>query len=328
MDLAPRETDPHEQAEWLTARERGTMFGFRLALGIMRLTGRTAARGLASMIALYYTLGSARVRRVLRDFHARARGERPGFWALYRHVRTFAHVVLDRFLLTEQNGDKFVITRDGNHHLTALHEAGAGALLMGAHHGSYEAMRLSAQQERFRINILGYFENARMVNELLQELNPTHSERVIALKPGDAKQMIRVKELLEQGELIAMAADRVGLNDKTIEVDFLGAPASFPTGPWILASVLRCPVYLTFGIYEAPNVYHLSCEPFVEQVKLPRQRRQEALRELVERYAARLEEKVRESPENWFNFYDFWAPRPKAARPAPALQSSQGSAAS
>ena len=35
-------------------------------------------------------------------------------------------------------------------------------------------------------------------------------------------------------------------------------------------------------------------------------RRDEALREYVQRYASLLEERVRRAPENWFNFYDFW----------------------
>lgn len=321
--IATEEEGPEEgRAEWLTTRERGTMLGFRAALLVLRLLGRRVTRGLAAMIAFYYTVFSRRVREVLREFHTRVTGETPGFWGVYRHVRTFAHVVLDRFLLSVRHEKLFEIERTGNHHLVELTESGRGALLMGSHVGSYDAMRLSAQQERFRVHILGYFENARMVNSLLEELNPGHAERVIALEPGNAKQMLKVKELIESGDVVAMAADRVGLNDKTIEVEFFGRKAAFPTGPWILASVLRCPVYLTFGLYSPPNRYHLFCEPFVERVVLPRKRRQEALRELVERYAARLEEFVRRSPNNWFNFYDYWA------LPEGEAQRSQGSATS
>lgn len=305
---ATEKEGPEEgQAEWLSTREKGTMLGFRMALLVLRVLGRTVTRGLASLIAFYYTLFAGRVREVLRDFHHRVTGETPGFWGVYRHIQTFTHVVLDRFLLTRRHEKLFVIERTGNEHLVELTESGQGALLMGSHMGSYDAMRLSAQQERFRVHILGYFENARMVNTLLEEMNPGQAEKVISLEPGNAKQMLKVKELIEEGDVVAMAADRVGINDKTIEVDFFGEKAAFPTGPWILASVLRCPVYLTFGLYEAPNRYHLFCEPFVEQVKLPRKRRQEALQELVERYAERLEVFARRSPNNWFNFYDYWA---------------------
>ena len=90
---------------------------------------------------------------------------------------------------------------------------------------------------------------------------------------------------------------------------FLGAPASFPTGPYLLAAALGCPVYLGFGLYHEPNRYALYCEPFAERVVLPRATRAEAVRDHVARYAARLEHFCRLAPYNWFNFYDFWSAR-------------------
>ncbi|MEL6187082.1 MAG: lipid A biosynthesis acyltransferase, partial [Myxococcota bacterium] len=82
--------------------------------------------------------------------------------------------------------------------------------------------------------------------------------------------------------------------------------ARFPTGPFMLASILQCPIYLTFGIFREPNLYQLSCEPFAERLSLPRRGRDDALREHVQRYARALEAKARSAPDNWFNFYDFW----------------------
>jgi len=96
------------------------------------------------------------------------------------------------------------------------------------------------------------------------------------------------------------------MNDKFVEVDFFGAPAAFSTGPFILAAVLKCPIYLVFGLYFEPNRYELFCEPFAERIELPRRNRQEALEAVVSRYAARLETYCRRAPNNWFNFFDFW----------------------
>jgi predicted LPLAT superfamily acyltransferase len=117
---------------------------------------------------------------------------------------------------------------------------------------------------------------------------------------------MRVSERLEQGEMVAILADRVGLNDKQVDVDFLGAKVAFPTGPFLLAAVLKCPVYLVFGLYFEPNRYELFCEPFAERLELPRAGRADALRAVVQRYAERLEHYARRAPDNWFNFHDFW----------------------
>jgi predicted LPLAT superfamily acyltransferase len=77
-----------------------------------------------------------------------------------------------------------------------------------------------------------------------------------------------------------------------------------------MAAALRCPVYLVFGLFHAPDHYELICEPFApEGLALPRAGRDEALRDVVARFAARVEHHARRAPDNWFNFYDFWAPR-------------------
>ncbi len=57
---------------------------------------------------------------------------------------------------------------------------------------------------------------------------------------------IRLQEMTDRGELIAIAADRtpVGTRDRTQPVKFLGEYAEFPEGPWILAHTLRCPVFM------------------------------------------------------------------------------------
>ncbi len=78
-------------------------------------------------------------------------------------------------------------------------------------------------------------------------------------------------------------------------------------GPYLLASVLHCPIYLTFGLYRGGNRYDMVCEPFAERVDLPRGAREEALAAYVQRYADRLAEHVQEAPDNWFNFFDFWS---------------------
>jgi len=117
---------------------------------------------------------------------------------------------------------------------------------------------------------------------------------------------LQLKAAIESGGLVALLGDRVGMNEKDIAVPFFGRPARFATGALLLASVLKVPVYLVFGLHHPPNRYELYCEPFAERIELPRGRRDKALEEYVARYAARVEEFARRAPNNWFNFFDFW----------------------
>jgi predicted LPLAT superfamily acyltransferase len=296
-----------EQTAWLTQREKGTRIGLRIVLGVVRAAGRRAGQLFVMFVAFYYVLIAGRARRASIQYQERLNGK-GGFWGAYRHIVHFCHCTLDRLFLLSGRLDLFEFDRNGSEHLVKLTRERRGALLLGAHIGSYEAMRAMSNEVEIRINILAHFENAERITSFLEEAsggNPMM--RVVAINPADPTYILRVKELVERGELVAMLGDRVGVNEKHVNAEFLGAPAPFPSGPFVMASLLECPVYLVFGLYERPNKYALYCEPFAEVVKLPRKKRREALAEYMDRFARRLEYYCRLGPYNWFNFYDFWS---------------------
>jgi predicted LPLAT superfamily acyltransferase len=305
--------------------ERGTVFGIRAAFRCATLLGRTATKPLVALVALWYALCDRRVATASRAWLQRVHG-RPVRWReVYRHLRTFAQVTLDKvFLLTDRTrGLSF--TRTGQELLQARFATGKGAILLGAHLGSYEAMRAGGEADELPIEILGYFANAKMINALLAELSPRAAARVIHLGADPVGVMARVHDSLANGRFIASMGDRTGLTDRIVMAPFFGQDAAFPAGPFLMAAVLRCPVYLVFGIYRAPARYELHCERFADRVELPRAGRDEALRQWVRRYAERVEHHARSAPDNWFNFFDFWAPParqeptkpPAAATPGP-----------
>ena len=274
---------PVDKAEWLSTRERGTVLGIRAAFRLATLCGRTVTKPLVALVALWYAVFDRRSVRASRAWLQRVHGRPPGFRDVYRHLRTFAQVTLDKaFLLTGRTrGLRF--TRTGLPLLTAQHATGKGALLLGAHLGSYEAMRAGGEDDALPIEILGFFANAKMINTLLAELNPKQAAQVIHLGEDAVGAMARVQEGIAAGRFVATMGDRVGLTDRVVTAQFFGQPAPFPAGPFLIASVLRCPVYLVFGLYRAPDRYELSCEVLAERVELPRKSRDEALSALVQR---------------------------------------------
>ncbi|MFO1076615.1 MAG: lipid A biosynthesis acyltransferase [Planctomycetota bacterium] len=292
---------------WLTQRERGVLWLIRFTFAVAGLLGRRFMKLVVAGIALWYRLFDRRAVAASRQWLTRVEGSAPGFWRVYRHIRTFAQVTLDRvFLITDRFGC-FAITHTGHELLDAQVATGRGAVLLGAHLGSFEAMRAGSSKTQLRVRILGYFQNARMINELLTGLNPERAATVIHIGDDPVGVMASVRARIDGGEFVAVLGDRTGLNERTTTATFCGEAARFPSGPFLLASLLHCPVYLTFGVYRAPNRYELRCERFAERIDLPRGRRDEALREVVQRYADRLEHHARSAPDNWFNFFDFWS---------------------
>ena len=291
--------------DWREVPERGTTLGIKAVVVLATTFGRAPARLLVRMIALYYTLFFRTARHAVQSF--RRRIDAPaGFWAVYRTVLRFAQCTLDALFFVRGKTAPFVITRDGHHHLEHLRATRTGAVLLGGHIGSFYAMRAQSRDESLPLYPLVYLKNARRINDALRALDPTSKAELIEMGDDDVRFVLRVKELVEQGGLIAILADRVPAGGRSVEVDFLGGKARLPTGPYLLASTLRCPVYFTVGIYREPNRYELHCEPFAERIVLPRGKRDEAIAEHAQRYADRLAEYCKQAPDNWFNFYDFW----------------------
>jgi predicted LPLAT superfamily acyltransferase len=294
-------------APWLAVGESGSVVGLRILAVVGTWLGRLPVKLILRGVALYYALFSRLAMRCSADYLRRL-GLPHGFAACYTHVLRFAECTTDRLYFVLGKHQVFRIERTGNEHLAQAARSGRGAILLGAHLGSFEAMNCMAETEGLVVNVVGYFGNAPRINQVLQERGRGVHARLIEAKPGSVNFVLQLRDCIERGEFVALLADRF-VEGSTAEVDFLGGRANLPTGPYALAAVLGCPVFLTFGLYHAPDRYALYCEPFADRIQLPRKTRQEALAEHAQRFADRLEHYCRLAPHNWFNFYPFWSRR-------------------
>ena len=303
-----------DEDNWLNQRERGAVWLIRLTAFWVGVLGRKPTRVLLRAIAAYYALFDRSAGRASRDWLARVHGRPATFGQVYRHIFSFAQVTLDRLLFVRGRTGALDINLTGTKALEDQVATGQGAFLLGAHLGSMDAMRAEGQNQKLPVSVVGHFENAQMINAVLTSLNPDLSDHVVHAGRDPIGFALTLRDRIAEGGLIAVTVDRVGMNDKFVMVNFFGAPAAFSTGPFILASVLKCPIYLVFGLYFEPNRYELFCERFSDRIELPRRDRDAALKEVVSRYAERLEEYCRRAPDNWFNFFEFWASRSDATQ--------------
>jgi predicted LPLAT superfamily acyltransferase len=290
---------------WQKTPERGGSWGIRITIFFASLFGRGPARFIVRIVAFYFTLFAPKARRAVHELMRRL--ARPsGFMTAYRQILRFAHVTLDGWYFLARKLHHFEVSREGSHYLAALKRERRGAILLGAHFGSFYAMRGMASEEELPIHPLVYQANAQRINAIIEAVDPSSKVRLIQIEDESIEFMLRIRELVEGGALVAILGDRVPKNAKSVEVDFLGGKARMPAGPYFLAMSLRCPVYLTAGIYRHPNRYELSCEPLFDRVVLDRKDRLGAARRYAQEYADRLALLVRSAPDNWFNFYDYW----------------------
>lgn len=295
--------------QWITRPEGGSAFGYRLIVGIARFFGRRAARALLYPIALYFLIRRGPERRASRDYLRRIFGTEPTFAQVFKHIFWFSSVILDRVFLLSEQYRRFNVEV---HHIEQLRERwarGGGVLVLSAHVGSFDALRVKAgMRQGLKVRPIIDLEQNPALSKILNALNPELAASIINARQDGTTTALAIKEALDENSIVTLLADRARPGNAVVMADFFGQPAPFPTAPWLLASALKVPVVLCFGLYMGENRYELHFEPFEERIVLDRKNREAAVRVLAQRFAQRLEHHVRLAPYNWFNFYDFWHP--------------------
>jgi predicted LPLAT superfamily acyltransferase len=294
-----------KRQEWLSRQERGSAAAIRVMVFIALRLGRPAARLLLYPICVYFMIFSGGSRRASLAYLERALGKRPGLSDLFAHYHCFACCVLDRVYLLNDQLDMFDLHIEGEEIMTDILEKKGGCILFGAHLGSFEVLRaLGRKRTDLAVSLAMYEENARKINSVLNAINPKLAMNVIGL--GRPSSMLEIGRRLDAGDFVGVLADR-SLNDEDqATLPFLGAPASFPLGPFRMAALLKRPVVLMVGLYRGGRRYDIHFEPLFEPAVAGPGERAQAVAEAMLRYTQRLEHYCKAAPYNWFNFYDFW----------------------
>ena len=308
-----------EAHRWHLKPERGSEFGLHFMLWLYQLMGKHLTRLLLYPVVVYFYLTDRTARKHSRVFFERvyrnpgensALNQPPSEWDSFKRFYNYGCALVDSIEVWSGTQWFANVTWHGLEGIKWLNEQKAGAVIVSAHLGNVDAMRVAAKSKTSKqIKVLMYTDHAQRFKKLLEYLNPDASKDIIPLETLDAMSVLEMQKLLELGDTLGILADRVavGSRDRTIEVPFFGESAPFPQGPWILASLLKCPVFLLFCIRTDSSHYEIFIEPLADQIILPRKQREEKLRYWISEYAARLEEFCRQYPHHWFNFYNFWS---------------------
>ena len=172
---------------WLAVAERGSLLGMYFVVWCYRIFGRRACAYLIVPVVAYFFVTGRAARRASRRYlmrvhrfsHDRGGAPRPpGLRDSFRHFHQFALNIIDRVsFLVGDTGDLATIVH-GREHLERLTQAGRGALVVSAHLGSFDALRLVADEGGVPLNVAMFLRNARMINAVFTRLNPARP------KPG------------------------------------------------------------------------------------------------------------------------------------------------
>jgi predicted LPLAT superfamily acyltransferase len=301
-------------SHWAHIEERGVIWGMRLLLQIYLLFGRTVLQIFLYPVVSYYWLLNRPARQASRAYLNKLAVYAPelnltgSLHLSYRHFISFANSIIDKLAAWSGALTDADAVNQGQDLLLAELSKGRGVLLLSAHLGNLEVSRIIADFEKtVKINALVHTKHAEKFNQFLYQTNPLSRLNLIQVTEITAATAQLLTDKIEVGELIIMAADRTPVSNRqrVSKATFLGAEALFPQGPFILAGLLKCPVYTMFCLKQKDK-FVINFEPFSASLQFQKNNRETTIQLLVQRFAERLERYCLTEPLQWFNFYDFW----------------------
>lgn len=301
-----------EQNLWWKKQERGGAFFLRLSLFLAQILPEFALKLIVKIVVWFYYIFSKNERKNIAEFR-RNLSEFAGSQTLkgtsvFSHFEAFGGAICDKFRVWKGKiKDSELEIIDLGRIKSELIGAKKGQILLTAHLGNVEICKaLGARVDGFRMVILVYDKNSREFNELLKHISQNDgSVRMMQVNELDVAAMLELKNIVESGEHIGIMGDRTPLGgDKAARVKFLGKEASFNYGPYLIAGILGVKIS-SLWCQKIGGKFRIELVPLASAVKLGRDKAASA-REYLQIYVRELENRCKQTPTQWFNFFDFW----------------------
>jgi predicted LPLAT superfamily acyltransferase len=223
----------------------------------------------------------------------------------YRNHYLFGKTLIDKFAFFAGKRDKYSVDLINNEYFTELDsDVNRGALLLQSHVGSSELAGYFFSQNSKVINAIIFGGESPVFQEYRSKLLTGHNVRLIPVTDGFSE-VFEINNALGNNDFVSMTADRIYEGSKNIELNFLGAKAEFPLGPFQIAVKLHVPVLALFVMQNGYKKY--CCHVFkIEALKDETVDTKTQIEMLAQKYVSTLEQIVKKYPLQWYNFHKFW----------------------
>jgi predicted LPLAT superfamily acyltransferase len=322
-----RRTTGTGQRHWSSIGEETFVGGMWLLYALFRIGGRLPFRLFLYPVVFWYWASSRAAREASLEYLQRlqratgALGREPDWRDTLRHFFSFAETILDKMLAVGGRYKLETIRFVGREPFEETVRSGQGGLLVTAHMGCLEMCQASAEATRgMKLTVLVHTVHAEQFNRMLDRLSPGRGISLMQVTEISPATAVLLAERVARGEFVAIAGDRVPIvagRASAVQVPFLGHDAPFPTGAYMLASLLKCPLF-ALGCIRQGDAHEVVFDKLADRVVLPRGDRLAGCTVHAAQFARGLERLLARAPYEWFNFFSFWnQPGALAARPTP-----------
>jgi predicted LPLAT superfamily acyltransferase len=282
----------------------GGEFGQRFLLFIFKYVKVTVIYPVLVLVIPFYFLFGRKGRKAIYFYFHSILGYSPAkaFFATFKNHYIFGKIVLDKFALAAGRADQFKIDVDLLDLFNEMSEAPEGCVVAGSHVGNFELCGHAMKQDKKAINSIVYDGESIDLQRSRQKSLDSYNVHLVPIKE-DMSHIFAVKSALERGEFVTVVCDRISGSNKFLNIDFMGKPAKFPLGPFVLAASSNVKMISIFiikqkGLHYKSFVFPLDGDKdgtVMDNAKA-----------LATSYVRSLETILWHFPHQWFNYYQFW----------------------
>jgi predicted LPLAT superfamily acyltransferase len=289
-----------EKKEW-KGKSRGGAFGYKIFIFFLKHFGIRFAYFILIFVAAYFVVFAPSATRASFRYLRKIIGFPflKSCWYVYLSYYRFGQTLLDKVAILAGLKTNFTFYFDGEENLRALAKENKGAILISAHMGNWEIAGHFLKKLNTPINIVMYDGEDAGIKEILEKSMSKRKFKVIYIQE-DFSHLLQIHKALQNNEFICIHGDRFvkSQRGKVEQAEFMGRPASFPRGPFELATRLKVPYTFVYAVKETNTHYHFYATPGKDPSV--------GAKVILDEYLRSLEKILWDFPEQWFNYYMFW----------------------
>lgn len=280
-------------------KSQGGLLGYKIFVFILKLHGLPLAYFILRFVASYYLFFSFKTFRSSWHFyrHMLKFSAMKAYGSIYKSYYNLGISLIDKFASMAGVKTNFTFDFTGEEYLHEMAKAGRGGVLISGHLGNWDMAGNMLRRIESKINIVLFEGEAEQIKQYMDKFAGTPTYNIISIRQ-DMSHIYQISAAIQRNEFICIHGDRFTQGVKTFETEFLGKNALFPAGVFQIAHKLKTPYTFVYAIKETSKHYHFSATPPKISDTSPEQ--------ILKEYVITLEEKVKQYPTQWFNFYNFW----------------------
>ena len=298
---------------WAFIKETGTLIGMRIMIFAYLLGGSALSRIFLFPVIFFYFLFKPDLRKNSRGYLKRIRKKTEDLPKInlllsFSHLWQFGASLIDKFAVWRGDIKLNHVNIHGYEYINELLSNKKGGVIAITHLGNFEVCSaLSQSRQEFKLTVLQHTKHAEKFNFLLNKYKIKSIMEMLEVTDIGPQTAMKLSERIGRGEFVAIAADRLPVNnpEASVTCNFFNQPADFPSGPYVLAYILRVPLLLLICV-KREGKYHIYFEKIIDGRKVSRDERIDFTNKAVKIFAKKLEYYTQKNPLQWFNFYNFW----------------------